>query len=475
MHLSFKTRLSLVEPPSVFVDVSLMLLYISVLALLYIFRAVDLTVLIVCFDLMTVFLLIRSWKRFHGGMHPCWLFLLAVGFFQCGALLGYLFGDTSDPFVVTMMFISPFSVAEPYKAETLLCIALSMVFVYLPCAYQVSPKVYSAAFSLRFRQVIRWIFYVFLPFEFYKVWAYVRFTQSHGGYAANLLMNTELRDAAGMPVRLASFVCASAFYLLLLTENRMPVLKYVYVFYISALLLSLGIGDRGGVLTQFIMIWFVHKFKTGKSFKLVPMLIIGCLGAILSAFIGHVRSNEAIEGSMNIVHFITGQGISLQVTELAVAEHDTFAPHAISYLLCGSGLCPGEIQSGQMLNRDVSEHLSSVRVEQGLGTGSSFVAEAFLLGGIAGVIIVSLCIGLALRLLHSVSDKKYGLAPTIMFLAAIVFMPRAEILSPVHSGLQIGVGMALVGAFAHFAARFFGFVAQPISRLPQQLRSSAQL
>jgi len=460
------------EPLAFFVEAALLLLYILGAALLYLFRIVDLDFLVVCFDLLTGFLLIRSWNRFHGGLHPCWLFLVGIAFFQGGALLGYLFGDISDPFLVTMMFITPVSIAEPYKAMTILCVALSMVCIYLPCAFRVTRRSYSADFSRGVRKATLFIYYLLLPFEMYKVWAYVSFIQSHGGYAANLLMNTELHEAAGLPVRLASFVCAGAFYLLLLIETRRSILKYVYITFIGTLLLSLGIGDRGGVLTHLVMIWYVHKFKTGKSFKFAPLIIIGCLGAILSALVGQMRSNEELQATTNVLSFITGQGLSLQVTELAIAERARFAPHAVSYLLHGSGLFPGEIRPGQMFNLDLPEYLSNVRVQQGLGTGSTFIAEAYLLGGVLGVVIVSLCIGFALRLLYVVSDRKYGLAPTIMFLAALVFVPRAEILSPLRIGLQIGVGMALVGAAAHFCAKWLGFLKQSATDQPRELNSA---
>lgn len=433
----------------------LLLLYILAISLLYALRMVSLNGVIICFDILVIFLLIWSWKRLNGGLHPCWLLLLAIGFFQGGALLGFLFGSTTDPFVVTLMFTSPISISEPYEVETILSVALAMVFVYLPCAYRFSPTTYTPMFSLRVRQVAKYIFYGFLPFEFYKVWVYVRFVQSHGGYAANLLLNDELRMAAGTPVRLASFVCTSAFYLLLLVENRTAVLKYVYIAFISTLLLSLGIGDRGGVLTRLVLIWYIQKFKTGNQFKFKTLLIVGSIGAILSSFIGQLRSNEKIEGTMNVMHFITGQGVSLQVTELAVARRAEFGSHAVSYLIHGAGLGTGERRSGQLFDQDLASYLSNVRVEQGLGTGSSFIAEAFLLGGLLGVIIVSTCIGFALRKMYEVSGRKYGLVPTIMFLPAIVFMPRAEILSPIHSGLKIGTGMALVGMAAYFLSMFF--------------------
>jgi len=434
-------------------EAAALLLFITGVSLLYVTRTVGLTFAVVCFDLFAIALLILSWRRFHGGLHPCWLFLLAITFFQGGALFGYLFGDTSNPFSITLMWITPFDVPERYRAETLLCIALSMLCVYLPCGYRAREERYRAEFSLSIRKITLSMFYLFLPFEAYKIWTYIRFIQAHGGYAANLLLNADLLSSVGLPIRLLSLVCTCAFYNILLMETRTLRLRYVYASYLGVMLLSLGIGDRGGVLTLLVMIWYVHKFKRHTRFNFLPLIIVGSAGALLAAFIGYTRSNETI-ASLSILHFITGQGVSMQVTELAIAQRHFFAPHAWSYLIHGSRLFAGQQPAGSLFNDDVSGYLSNVRVTEGLGTGSSYIAEAFLLGGIPGVVLVSVCIGFLLRGLYSLSERKYGLALTIVLLPELIFLPRAEILSPLSRGLQYGCGMLAVGIVSLVLVRY---------------------
>ena len=432
---------------SLFGEAAVMLFFIGSVTLLYVTRLVGLPFAVVSFDILAISLLILSWKRFHGGLHPCWLFLLAITFFQGGALFGYLFGDTSDPFTITLMWVTPFDVPGAVRAETLLCIAVSMLFVYLPCAYNLTEKRYSATFSPSVRKVMLYMFYLFLPFEAYKVWTYIRFVQAHGGYAANLLLNTDLLSSVGLPIRLLSIVSTCAFYDILLMETQATRLRYVYVSFLGIMLLSLGIGDRGGILTLLVMIWYVHKFKRQTRFNFVPLIIVGSLGAMLAAFIGHTRSNEAV-ASVNILHFVTGQGVSMQVTELAIAEKHLFQPHAWSYLMHGSRLFPKGQPAGSVFNDDVSMFLSPERVAEGQGTGSSYIGEAYLLGGIPGVVLVSLGLGLLLRMIYNLSDRKYGFAVTIVLLPELIFLPRAEILSFLSRGMQYSVGMLLVGAAA---------------------------
>ncbi len=65
-----------------------MLFFIGSVTLLYVTRLVGLPFAVVSFDILAISLLILSWKRFHGGLHPCWLFFLAITFFQGGALFG---------------------------------------------------------------------------------------------------------------------------------------------------------------------------------------------------------------------------------------------------------------------------------------------------------------------------------------------------------------------------------------------------
>ena len=98
--------------------------------------------------------------------------------------------------------------------------------------------------------------------------------------------------------------------------------------------------------------------------------------------------------------------------------------------------------------------LSTERVAEGQGTGSSYIGEAFLLGGIPGVVLISFGLGLLLRMIYNVSDRKYGLAVTIVLLPELIFLPRAEILSPLGRGVQYSVGMLVVGAAALAIERY---------------------
>ncbi|MFI5117482.1 MAG: O-antigen polysaccharide polymerase Wzy, partial [Terriglobales bacterium] len=83
---------------------------------------------------------------------------------------------------------------------------------------------------------------------------------------------------------------------------------------------------------------------------------------------------------------------------------------------------------GRALGFDVSVLLNPARFSQGYGTGGSYLAEAYVIGGLAGVMVISLLIGFGLRLLHHFSKGSLSLFVVAMILPDIAFMPRGGLL-----------------------------------------------
>ena len=105
---------------------------------------------------------------------------------------------------------------------------------------------------------------------------------------------------------------------------------------------------------------------------------------------------------------------SLNVTEIARQVQEEIQPICLSYPLreLRDALVPTMCSNyfrGRSLDFDVPVFLNPILFAQGFGTGSSYVGEAYVIGGVAGVIIISLLIGFALRLAHYFSRNAVSL------------------------------------------------------------------
>jgi hypothetical protein len=89
----------------------------------------------------------------------------------------------------------------------------------------------------------------------------------------------------------------------------------------------------------------------------------------------------------------------------------------------------------------------------GFGTGSSYLAELYLLGGGLAIGVASLAIGCVLTIL---SSKASGFAGAVSFwmTAGFIYYPRTMLQEPVHNLIRYGLPML---ALAFAAALLFPF------------------
>ena len=85
-------------------------------------------------------LIALSWINLGQGRHPCFLFLSTLTLFQGGRLIAYCLGDPSQPMQVQLMQLSFFNVGRTNEGIVLLCLALSAICAYAPCAGTTSPS-----------------------------------------------------------------------------------------------------------------------------------------------------------------------------------------------------------------------------------------------------------------------------------------------------------------------------------------------
>lgn len=385
-------------------------------------------------------LLFRAWQRFGGGRHPCFLFLGMLLLFQMGRLVGYVLGATRDPFDVVVQTLIPIHVSTTTSEITLLLILLSAICIYAVCAWDAPTVVFRAGPEQRWLSACYVLFALTFPFVAYKNFEYFEFLRSHGGYLAIFTDSQAVAESAGGVVRAMSLVAYNAFLLAFIIERNGKRLAILTAIYLSTSVLELAIGLRGKVFLLLLTLWFLRNLKTGKGFRPLTLGIVLLAGSFAAVAISGFREmrHTALVGPGG---FIAGQGISMGVTQIAVQYRPLFAPHVNRYFQNEAlqAFYPGShFAQGQLFDNDISVFLNAEAFQAGFGTGSSYLAEAYIAGGVAGVLIASLLIGFALRGLHRLGGSFVGAVALATLLPSFIYMPRAQILGPVAAALKNG-------------------------------------
>jgi hypothetical protein len=391
-------------------------------------------------------LLYLAFHRFGGGRHPCFLFLAMLLLFQMGRLVGYALGATRDPFYVVVGTLLPMQVSAASSEITLLIVLLSATCIYAICAWNVSPVQLRAGSEQRWLAACYVLLALSFPFVLYKNYEYFQFIRSHGGYLAIFTENQDVTNSAGGLVRLMSLIAYNAFLLVYVLERKGSRLAWVTTAFLSTSVLELAIGLRGKVFLFLITLWFIRNLKTGKSFRLSALAVAAIVASFAAVAISGFREmrSTALVGPAG---FVAGQGISMGVTQIAIEYRPLFAPHVRSYVENEilQAFYPGShFGQGQIFDNDISVFLNAAAFRQGFGTGSSYLAEAWIAGGIAGVICASILIGIVLRWMHGLGRNWIGALVVATLLPSIIYLPRAQLLSPLATALKNGIVFVLM-------------------------------
>lgn len=379
-----------------------------------------------------------AWKRFDGGRHPCFLFLGMLLIFQAGRLLGYTAGILPDPFRIELQTAVPFDVSDTSAELTLCVVLLSAVCIYLPCRWNFRSVRFDAGSEQNWLPAAYILLALTFPAVLYKNYQYFDFVRSHGGYLAIYTDSDEVLHTVGFATRLLSLLAYNTFLLIFVMERRRAQLTAVTCLFFSASLIELMIGFRGKVFLLLVTLWFLQNLKTGKRFRLLPLVILAAGLSLLAVLIAGFREDQSVE-LLGPVGFISTQGISMQVTELAIELKSIFGPHSAAYLWneLVAGLRPGvHFAPGQLFANDLSMTLNPTAYEMGFATGSAYLAEAYLVGGALLVGIASFAIGFTLRCLHNRGTTLRGVVVLAAALPAIIYMPRCGLIEPLATTLK---------------------------------------
>ncbi|HEY3705342.1 MAG TPA: O-antigen polysaccharide polymerase Wzy [Terracidiphilus sp.] len=382
-----------------------------------------------------------AWRRFGGGRHPCFLFLGMILLFQMGRLIGYVAGAAPDPFEVVVQTLLPLQVSAAASEITLLIILLSATCVYAVCSWNVAPVTLRPGAGRQWLRAAYALLALTFPFVLYKNYEYLQFIRSHGGYLAIFTQSQDVAESAGGAVRLLSLFAYNAFLLVYVLERNGKRLAWVTTAFLSTSVLELAIGMRGKVFLFLITLWFLRNLKTGRKFRLGTLVAVALAGSFLAVAISGFREmrSTALIGPAG---FVVGQGISMGVTQIAVEDRQLFAPHVRSYMeseLLQAFYSAPHFGQGELFDNDISVYLNAAAYRQGFGAGSSYLAEAWIAGGIAGVIVASVLIGLLLRWLHTLGRHWIGAVAVAILLPSVIYLPRAQMLSPLATALKNGI------------------------------------
>lgn len=401
-----------------------------------------------------------SWKHFGGGCHPCFYFLCLLTLFQAGRILAYATGAEGELFRVTLMTATQFDV-PPRVAETVLAaITLSAFIIYAVCRWSYRPlAALDSGSYARFRPYFYWLFCLSLPLQLYRNYCYYAYARDHGGYLVFFIDHAGMAASVPLAVRAVSLVSLPSLLGILVLEPRRALVRFAVTLYFAVAAPVLLTGSRGSIFTLMLSLWYLTQVKRAKRVRPLALGLMASALTVAGVLVGSLRVPEDNSGLVaGVGQFVADQGASLDVTEVAVLYRDRFVPYIGSYLaseLQSAFVAADQANSrpGKRFSDDVARFLNPVTYQLGFGSGSAYIAEAYVLGGIAGVVLVSIGIGSLLHLLHLASRGPLGLFLAVMILPDLLWMPRCGLLDWMSAALRGACSMALlaVGWFSYRA------------------------
>ena len=415
-----------------------------------------------CFFLIA--LVFQCWYQFDGGLHPVFLFMGLLLVFQGGRLLGYITGAVEDPFRIELQTWVPFEVHSESKFLSLFVIALSAALIYLPCRffYQKITLEDLTKYS-RYLGVLYLFFFLSFPFLIIKDVLYVRYMIAHGGYYAIYTDYEGVVSSAGFVVRSIGVFATSAFMLIFLIETKSRRLVTLTSLYMLGSIGDLLMGYRGKVYTLILLLWYVHNLKHGKRFPLQRILVVGVLMATLGVAIVAFREQHDIQ-YINPMSFLAQQGISLNVTECAIEFRHVFERHGASYLLhdfTAAFVPVMDAGKGQFMARDLSLFLNPSAFESGNGTGSDYLAQLYIVGGVWGIAIGSLFVASLFVGLQRMGKNLWGGIAMVCLGQSLIYIPRGGLLEPFSQAIKVGIPMLIMLWAADIWVRYRDYGSPP--------------
>ncbi len=347
----------------------------------------------------------------------------------------------------------PFDISRAQAGTVLLCLALSAVCIYAPCRWnyrRIAPP--SGRPVRKYLPYLYLVFYGTLPIQLFKNYRYYEYIRENGGYLQFWISHGDVASTVPWLVRAIVLITLPAFVAIFVFERRKKWLYVTTVSYFATSVFTLLIGLRGGLFALILVLWYVAAMKSRRKSRAVAVAALALALIVAGGAIQTLREDTdttLADYTFAPVEFLNLQGNSLEVTSAAVKYRQQLAPYAFSYLWneLQDAFVPRDVQDyapGRRLSYDVTVLLNPVAFSRGRGTAGSYLAELYLLGGIPGVILLSLLIGSGLHLLYRLSRHPRSLFVGAMILPVIVIMPRGQLLDWASDLLKTGLSLIIL-------------------------------
>ena len=407
-------------------------------------------------------LVLLSWKRFDQGRHPCFLFLCTLTLLQGGRLLTYCLGYLHRPMRGGGFTEYGFDLSRDEAGTVLLCLALSAICIYAPCRwnYQFFPPPSSFG-GRRHLAYLYLVFLLTLPLQLFKSYSYYEYLQAHGGYIYFFTNHTAVASSVPFLVRAGSLITLPVFVAIFVLEPRRRLVYLATVLYFLSTAFTLLLGLRGGLFALVLALWYVAGIKSRKKTSIAVLALVATGLILVGDVVQTLRedSNAWNEYMFAPIAFVMLQGNSIEVTEAAVKYRPVFAPYSFSYLFneLENAFQSNDVTNyfrGKSLAFDVPVQLDRTSFNRGRGTGGSYIGEAYVLGGVVGVALVSLLIGAGLHYLYHLSRNVLSLVVVGLILPDILIMPRGNLLD----WLSVLLKYAVLFIVLYLGWLLFGFL-----------------
>ena len=398
-------------------------------------------------------LVVLAWYRFDQGRHPCFLLLCSLLFIQGGGLLAYCLGAHNDPLRVEYMAPNPFYVSRDEAGIALLSLVLAAISIYAPCRWNYRRIPPPSDVKVRpYLPYLYLLFFLTLPVQLFKNYHTYQYIQEHGGYTFYFVSHAALTASMPFLVRIIPpLVTFSTFVAIFVFERKMKRLFLVTMLYFSTASFILLLGSKVAAFSLVPALWYVARIKSTKPARILRMVAVLLLLLMVAEAINKLRGGEDVITPFSPLKVLATQTDSFNVTEILVKYRRIFSPYALSYSLrelrdAFVATDASNYYRGRSLDKDVPAFLNPALVAQGFGTGSSFVGEEYVIGGLAGVIIISVLIGFGLRLAHHFSRNAESLFVVAMVLQQVLVMPRNGLLDWASVLMKSAVSIVLLVA-----------------------------
>lgn len=374
-----------------------------------------------------------NWHAHGGGRSASFIFLVLGLTFLCGRALPILFGDDSQLAIIGYGDIFEISSDKVMTYVELVLTSFLCVHIGSLFKYENAPALPDSHGDA---QIYRVMFICMLPLLLYKNIWYFNYIMANGGYLA-IYQGSEHLDGVGMLPRVGALLCLLTFTLYFFHETDKKKSRNALIFFLFVFASELLVGLRGKFFVTALIFLFFYKLRFGGKFSLrglVTLLLVIISMAITVEITREQKSESSVAGSL-LTGFLAQQGVSAGVSLVVLDNPSYFAQHPWDYFFhqfTAPFYSQPEVPKGWFVANDISMMVMPDAYALGFGTGSSYLAELFMLGGWAGVCIGSLAIG---WLLTKAKRFTSGIRGALMFwvVCGVVYYPRTMLQDPIHN------------------------------------------